>query len=115
MAPNESRVRKHYPLLDYMKNLKPKEQRMIIKGATRELLLTLSEICLNLIKSNIDLAPSEIDKLRPYQSQIYDLTKRNHSLKKRKQIIQRGGFLSALLSAVLPALISSIIAVSKKK
>lgn len=115
MAVRESRVRTHFPLLEYMKGLKAKEQKKIIKGASRDLLMTFSELSLNLIKKNIHLSAEEINKLRPFQSQIQELTKRRHSLKKRRQIIQRGGFLSALLGAVLPALLTSIITVASKK
>ena len=79
------------------------------------MLEAFSEICLNLVKKNVKLTASQIDKLRPYEEEIYQLALKKHSVAKRKEIIQKGGFLGALLGSVLPALISSVIAATTNK
>ena len=56
------------------------------------------EICLNLVKKNVKLTATQIDKLRPYEEEIYQLALKKHSVTKKRQIIQKGGFLGALLS-----------------
>ena len=89
-------------------------ERGVIKGADRPILEAFSELCLNLIKKNIKLSAQQIDKLRPYEEEIYQLSLRKHGVEKRKKLIQSGGLLSALLSAVLPALISSVVAATSK-
>ena len=106
----KSRLREHFPLLSYLKDLTPRDQKSLIKGANRKLLAAFSEICLNLVKKNVKLTPSQIDKLRPYKEEIYQLALKKHSVTKRKAIIQKGGFLGALLGSVLPALISTVLA-----
>ena len=111
----KSRVHEHFPLLSYLKDLSPRDQKSLIKGANRKMLEAFSEICLNLVKKNINLTPSQIDKLRPYEEEIYQLALKKHNVTKRKEIIQKGGFLGALLSSVLPALISTVITATTNK
>ena len=40
------RVIEHLPILEYLSKLSPKEQKLMIKGAPKELLFLFSEICL---------------------------------------------------------------------
>lgn len=108
-------MRQHYPLLEYLRTIPKKRQKKIIKAGGKEILEALSEICLNLIKKNINLSPQQISKLKPYEKQIYGLSLKKNSVAKKQSIIQRGGaFLSSLLGTLLPAIISSIVATSSK-
>ena len=109
-----NRVEKNMGILEHLQSLTPRQRNTLIKGANKELLFTLSEICLNLINDYIKIPPSEIEKLRPFQEQIYQLSLKKHSLIKRRTIVQKGGFLGTLLGAVLPTLISTIISATSK-
>ena len=111
----DSKLRKHFPLLTYLQSLSPHAQKSLIKGATREILEAFSEICLNLIRKKVKLSPGQIYKLRPFEEEIYQLALKKHSVTKKKEIIQTGGFLGALLGSVLPALISTVIAATSTK
>ena len=102
-------LKKNLPILEYLRGISPKNQRNIIKNADKPLLICLSEICLNLVKRHIKLRPSEIKKLRRFESEIRTLAERKHSLAKRKKILLKGGFLPSILS-ILPTLISGVIA-----
>ena len=106
-----SHVRTHFAFLEYLRSITPRRQKVLIKGADLPILQALSEIALNLIKKNIHLKPHEIAKLRPYEEDIYQLALKRNSVAKKKLIIQRGGFLSALVTTVLPALLSTILAI----
>lgn len=110
----QSKVREHFEFLSYLKKISPRRQKQFIKQADRPILEALSEIALNLIKKNVSLTSAQIEKLRPYEEQIYQLSLRKHSINKKKKIVQKGGFLGALLGAVLPALISTIISATTK-
>ena len=113
MKKRTSHVREAYPFLEYLRGISPRRQRLIIKGADLPILHALSEICLNLIKKNIDLTPSQISKLKPFEEEIYQLTLRKNSLAKKKRIVQKGGaFLSTLLT-LLPSLLGTVLATSK--
>lgn len=101
-------LQKHIPILEYIRELSPKHQKSFLSTASKPLLHCLSGICLNLIKRQIPLSPSEIQKLRKYEKEIKSLSEKRHSLAKRKKILASGGFVNALLS-LLPTLVSSII------
>ena len=110
----KSSVRDSFTFLSYLQSISPRRQKLLIKGADRPNFQAFSELCLNLIKKNIKLSAQQIDKLRPYEEEIYQLSLRKHGVEKRKKLIQSGGLLSALLSAVLPVLISSVVAATSK-
>ena len=111
-----SKVRQHFEFLSYLSSIPPRRQKLLIKGADRPLLESLSEICINLLHHRLELSKAQIDKLRPFERQIYQLSQRRHSVAKKKRIVQTGGaFITALLSTVLPALVSSIIGAASKK
>ena len=111
MAKNKrvSKVREHFEYLSYLKSISPRRQKLIIKGADRPILEALSEICLNLIKKNVKLTPTQINRLKPHEEKIYQLSLKRHSASKKKKILQTGGFLSTILSIVLPAVLTAIL------
>ena len=114
MARNKpSKLRANIELLTYLQSIPPRRQKLLIKGADREILEAFSEICLNLVRRNVKLTPQQIRKLLPYEEAIYQLSLKGHSLAKKKQIIQKGGFLTALLGTLLPTLISTVIAATR--
>ena len=100
------------PLLEYLSKLTVSEQKYLISGAPKELLLCLSEIALNLFHKNITLTKNQIQRLKKYEKQIIELASRKHSLKKRRAIIKGGKFLKTILDNTLPQVVLSII---KKK
>ena len=112
---NDSKLRKHFPLFSYLQSLSTRDQKQLIKGANREMLEAFSEICLNLMKKKVKLSPGQVKQLRPFEEEIYQLALKKHSVTKKKEIIQTGGFLGALLGTVLPALISTVIAATSNK
>ena len=101
-------LQKHIPILEYIRTLSPKDQRVFINTASKPLLHCLSGLCLNLVKRQIPLTNSEIKKLKKYEKEIKTLSERRHSLSKRKKILASGGFISALMT-LLPTLVSSVI------
>ena len=109
----KNKVHEHAHFLEYLRTITPKRQRMLIKACDISLLEALSELALNLVGQRIPLTKVQIDKLRPFEEEIYQLSLKKHGNSAKKRILQRGGFISALLS-VLPALISTIVAATSK-
>ena len=102
-------LKRHLPVLEYLKSLSSKEQKELIKNAPKPLLNIFSSIALNLIKQNIPLSPHNIKRLKQHEGLILKLSQRKHSLKARKKLLQRSGLLSSLLS-ILPSLVSGVLA-----
>ena len=104
-----SRVMQHSELLSYLQKISPRQQKRIINTLPKSALETFSEIALNCIKKRISLSPAQIAKLRPYENQIRQLALRKNSAKKKKDILMRGGFLGSIISALVPAILSTVI------
>lgn len=79
-----------------------KKRKAYLKGATKEELLSLIEICSNILCSNFKLKPDQKKKLAPYANFIRKLG-RVRSEKSARVIVQKGnGFIfSVLLTPVL--------------
>ena len=110
------RVTDHFGVLEYLKQLNKKDQKLFIKGASPELLKTISEICLNLLKGTIKISKEDIDKLRRFKKQILHLSEKRHSVKVRRDMCsQKGGFLGSLIAVALPSIISAIVSATTKR
>ena len=111
-----TRVKHHVGVLEYIRDLNEKERSQFVKGCNSELLKTLSELCLNLLKGNICISPNDLKKLRKYKQEIITLSEKRHSLKKRRIVCsQKGGFIGTLISTILPTVIGAIISATQKR
>jgi len=99
------RIRSNYHTLLVLKKADPKLRKAILANCKSELLKTLSEWSLNLLRGNVKLTPCQKRKLRKHRVHLHKLADRRVSLSaKKKSIVQRGGFLLPLLGAVLPTI-----------
>ena len=99
------RIKANYHTLQILKNAKPKLRKAIISNCNYDLLYSISECVLNVLNGNIYLSDCAKRKLRKYKSSLSSLVDRRMTRSaKIKLIVQRGGFLLPILSAVLPAL-----------
>ena len=94
--------------MEYLQQLSEKEQKLFLKSATRPLLRCFAEIALNIVKRQLPLSESDIKRLKKYEKEIVQLSKRSHSHEKRKKILMKGGFMPSLLT-LLPTLVSGIL------
>ncbi len=101
-------VRKHALMLQVLNKAKPALVKKIVQTADRGLIHTLCECALNLIKGNVPITPVQKRKLRRHKTGLRELVDKKVSLKKKKSILQRGGFVGALLTAVLPLVVQGI-------
>ena len=84
---------------------KPSLQKLIINKVDKKIILFICIIVLNILKGNISIKKSEIDKLKRFKLPLRKLTSIS-KLKDKKKILQRGGFLSTLIPLILNAIIS---------
>lgn len=95
---------KHATVLKLLQKSSPSVVRHIIRNADRKLLNTLCECSLNILKGNVALSKPQLIRLKKYKSALRNLADRKTSVKKKKDILQTGGFLSALLTPLLGVL-----------
>lgn len=83
----------------------PAERRQLLLNASNKNLKAIAEICLNLIRGNIELDYKTKAKLKKYEKPIALLANRRTSLKRKKKILNQKGsaaFLAPLASLALP-------------
>jgi len=100
-------------LLKMLHKASPKLRKALLADLPPEIVQLLSECALNILKGTITLSKYHKDKLKKYRKSLHTLSKKKTSLAKKKKIIQKGGFLPAILGGVLPALIPAITEIVK--
>lgn len=96
-------LRKHAQMLTALSSAKPNLQKAIIAGADKPLIDTLCDCANNILKGNVSLSTSQKSRLRRHKQSLRTLTQRNN-LKRKKKILQSGGFLGSLLAPLLGVL-----------
>ena len=74
-----------------------------------ELVKLLSECALNILKGTVVLKKAQKERLRRHRKNLRALAKTSTSLKKKKEIIQKGGFLPGLLAGIIPTLLPAVV------
>ena len=80
---------------------KPGLVKGILKNSNDDLMKCLCECCHNFLKGNIPFSKKEISTPKKL---ICDVAKKSISLQQKRKILQKGGFLATLLSAVASAI-----------
>ena len=102
------RIKSNLRVLQALKTASPRVRKAILKNADRELILSIVECALNVLNGNCKLSDCNKRKLAKFKTVLRALCKKASIKKKQQLIVQKGGFLIPLLSAVLPTLVSLI-------
>jgi len=101
---------KKYHIKNYIHELKSlksapsKKRHKILKNADNGLIKAVGESAKNCLKGNVHLNRHQFRCLRKHKNALRKLANRKTSIKARKRIIQKGGFLGALLGPVIKAI-----------
>jgi hypothetical protein len=111
MAPSK-RLKEHAPLLVYLAK-KPALTKTLLESPrhSRQLVQSISECAANVLKGNVGLTANQKRKLNRHKEGVRSVAKKSTPLTKKRRIIQRGGFLGALLG---PLLGSVLVPLAKK-
>ena len=101
MNSRSERFAKLAPLLRRLKHSVGKKRRDIIRKCDNDLICSLSECCHNVLKGNVLLTPAQKVKLRRHKNNLRKLSNKKTSIKEKKKILQREGFLGALITPIL--------------
>ena len=94
------RLRKHASDIVYLQKTKPCIRKHLITKADRSLVDCLCECADNILRGNVPLTKLQKEKLKRNKAGLRALTKKSVSLKKKKAILQKGGFLGSLLAPI---------------
>ena len=97
-------------ILKALFHLNDKQRKALLQKADSKLVRHICECALNVLIGNVPLEKSEKSRLRKHAKILRKLATPCVSLSKKKKIIvQRGGFLPALLAPIIGTLLASII------
>ena len=98
------RVQRQIDFLKVLCKASPKQRCGIIEGANSELIKAICECALNCLKGNVSLTHDQKQKLNRHKQKLRILAHKKHSIaKKKKFLVQKGGFVSLLLKPILAA------------
>ena len=95
------RIKNNAETLTFLGRAKPNTAKAIIKTADCGLVNSLCECALNILHGNVPLSTKHRKRLMKHKDHMRVLVKGNISNQKKKQILQKGGFLSALLPPII--------------
>ena len=96
------RLRRNYKLLKLLKKSKKVQRRKLLETANKDLILCLCDCANNILKGNVNLKPKETHRLKRHKATLRTLATSSKNVnKKRKLLIQKGGFLPMLLAPIL--------------
>jgi hypothetical protein len=94
------RLKMHGSDILYLQKTKPCIRKHIITKADGSLVDCLCECADNILRGNVPLTKLQKEKLKRNKAGLRALTKKSVSLKKKKAILQKGGFLGSLLAPI---------------
>ena len=98
------RMKRYLPVLKRIRRMGEKAKRQYVRKCDKEFVNCVSECAKNVIKGNVPLNKRQMTNLRRKRNDLRTLSKKKTSLRTKRKIIQKGGFLTALLPPVLAVL-----------
>jgi len=99
------RVKKYLPVLKRIRKLGDRARRDYVRKCDREFIDCVSECAKNVIKGNVSLTDRQKARLRRNRNDLRAVSLKKTSLRTKRRIVQKGGFLTALIPPVLSALV----------
>ena len=84
-----ARVKRNLSLLKQLLHSSPSQRRVIIKSASKDLILTLCEIAVNILKGKVPLNPMQFQKLKKKRAGIRLFAdKKSGSIEEKKETVE---------------------------
>ena len=99
-----NRLRKNGPTLHLLQKAPAPLQKHILDKTSPELICCLCDCAHNVLQGNDEISHHHKQKLKPHKTKLRKLADRKVALKTKRRIIQKGGFLPLLLSALTPVI-----------
>lgn len=105
---SNKRVQRNFEILQVLSSCKKCMRNHIIKTGSKDLIASICECIDNVLSNNAKLTSEERQNLYKYKAVLRKLVKKSSLEKKKKLLVQKGGFLEYLIPAAISA-ISSLI------
>ena len=102
-------LKKNAHMLGVLAHATPAMCKAIIGAADRELMTCLCECAQNILNGNVPLTPCHLKQLQRYCADVRTLAKKRAPKHTKKKILQKGGFLSALLAPIAVEVLTKIL------
>jgi hypothetical protein len=90
--------------LSYLLRAGPKVRRVLIKEGPKELVNTLCECVLNVLKGNVPVTSVQKRRLAKYKKDLRKLVDKRVNVTAKKRVLQKGGLFGVLIKALAPIL-----------
>ncbi|CAH1240723.1 Hypp6079 [Branchiostoma lanceolatum] len=101
------RLHRHADCLRVLSKANPKLRKAILSSVPNDLLKSICDCSHNVLSGNIRLTPGQKRGLSRHKNTLRQLSNKKIPLsRKRRTLIQKGGFLSLLLSPIISAITS---------
>ena len=96
-------------MLQVLTRAKPHMCKAIIGAADHDLIKCLCECAQNILKGNVPMDKHHLKKLKRYRTDVRNLAQRRTAKHTKKKILQKGGFLPALLAPIALQVLTQIL------
>ena len=99
---------KRVDFLSLLARSKPSRRKYLVSSADASEILAIAECILNLHKRNIRVSGDKKRKLLQFRKELGSICSKSTSVKQKRKVLQKGGVMGILASALLPAAIGFI-------
>lgn len=99
-------MKKYLPTLKRIHRLGEKAKKQLIKNCDKQLIDCFCECSKNILLGNVKLTKAQLLRLRREKKNLRALALKKTSIKKKRKLLQKGGFIGAILPPVLTVLSS---------
>ena len=99
-----NRLQRNGPTLQLLQNALAPSRKRILDKPSPELICCLCDCAHNILQGNVTLLRHYKQKLRQHKTKLRKLADCKVEFKTKKQLVQTGGFLLLLLSALAPVI-----------
>src|SRR5258706_6535635 len=99
-----TRVKRMLPELKRVKRMSGREQNKFLKTCSSDFICSICEVIKNILNGNVKLPKRHLSSLCHRKRSLRKLASKATGITAKKRLLQRGGFLGALLTPILSLL-----------
>ena len=109
MSKRKDHLKKTFRKIKFLSVATSRARKQLIANGGREIIDCVSECCANILKGNVPLNEKQKATLCKHKNNLRKLALKNISLKKKKKILQTGGFPIGSILAPVASVLASLL------